>query len=169
MRTFIVCAILVFCCLLIACKGFAFRVVAESMLPAIKPGDTCIVDQYSSSPIVRFDIVMVSAPEELKKLYGDKDMKIISRIIGLPNEKIEIRENKIYIDEKLLDESFEKIVSEDDRKKNFPATTIPENGYFLLGDNRPNSHDSRYWKEVTIKKEDVLGKVVTILPIDVKK
>ncbi len=46
---------------------------------------------------------------------------------------------------------------------------IPENEYFLAGDNRPNSFDSRYWKPATVKKEDILGKVVEILPIDVKK
>ena len=161
--------IVVFAFFLAACKGFAFRVATENMLPAVKPGDTCIVDRYSSSPIARFDIVMFNAPEELKKISGEKDMKLIKRIIGLPNEKIEIREHKIYINDVLLDEPFEKIVDEKDRKKDFPAMRIPENHYFLLGDNRPYSLDSRYWKQATIKKEDVLGKVVEILPIDVKK
>jgi len=139
------------------------------MLPTIKVGDTCIVDQYSKIEIQRFDIVMVNAPEELKRISGEEDMKIIKRVIGLPNEKIEIRENRIYINNELLDEPFEKIVDEKDRKKNFPAMTISADEYFLLGDNRPNSLDSRYWKQVTIKKKDFLGKVIEILPIDVKK
>ena len=170
MRAFIVCTILVFCCLAIGCKGFAFRVPTGNMLPTIQVGDTCIVDQYSKIEIKRFDIVMFSVPEEVKKMTGETgDVKYISRIIGLPNEKIEIKDNKIFINDKLLDETFEKITDEKDRLKNLPAIVISENEYFLLGDNRPESFDSRYWKPATIKKEKVLGKVVEILPADVKK
>ena len=170
MRTFVVCAILVFCCLAIGCKGFAFRVPTENMLPTIKVGDTCIVDQYSSIHIERFDIVMIKAPEWTKNVGIEKgDVKYVKRIIGLPGEKIEIRNNQIFINDKLLEEPFEKITDSNDEVKDFPAIIIPENEYFLLGDNRPKSLDSRYWKPATIKREDVLGKVVKILPIDVKK
>jgi signal peptidase I len=169
MRTFIVCIVLVFCCLAIGCKGFAFRVPTENMLPTVKVGDTCIVDQYSKIEIQRFDIVMFKAPEDIAKSFKEKDVKIISRIIGLPGEKIEIKDNKIFINDKLLDETFEKVIDEKDRLKNFPAIVIPENEYFVMGDNRPGSFDSRYWKPTTIKKEEVLGKVIEILPVDVKK
>ena len=170
MRAFIVGTILVFCCLAIGCKGFAFRVATENMLPTIKVGDTCVVDQYSNFEIQRFDIVMFKAPEAAKKMTRETgDVKYISRIIGLPNEKIEIRENKIFINDVVLDESFESIPVEFEKLKNFPATVIPENEYFLLGDNRSSSFDSRYWKPATVKKEEVLGKVVEILPVDVKK
>jgi len=170
MRAFIVCTILVFCCLAIGCKGYAYRVPTENMLPTIKVGETCIVDQYGKIEIQRFDIVMFNAPEWAKKISNEKgDIKFIKRIIGLPNEKIEIKENRIYIDDVLLEEPFEKITGEKDKLKTFPAIVVPENEYFLLGDNRPKSMDSRYWKPATIKKEEVLGKVVEILPIDVKK
>jgi signal peptidase I len=168
MRAFIVCTILVFCCLAIGCKGFAYRITTENMLPTIKVGETCIVDQYSKIEIKRFDIVMFNAPEAAKKLTRETgDVKYIARIIGVPNEKIEIKANKIYINDKFLEETFEKITDEDDQWKDFPPTVIPANEYFVLGDNRPRSLDSRYWK--TVKKEEVLGHVVEILPIDVKK
>ncbi|MEP6903625.1 MAG: signal peptidase I [Actinomycetota bacterium] len=157
MRSLVVCTILVFCCLAISCKGFAFRVPTENMLPTIKVGDTCIVDQYSKIEIQRFDIVMFKAPEAAKKMTRETgDVKYISRIIGLPNEKIEIIDSKVFINDKLLDESFEKLTDDRDRRKNVPALVIPENEYFVMGDNRPQSLDSRYWKPETIKKEEIL-------------
>lgn len=140
------------------------------MLPTIKVGETCIVDQYSEIEVKRFDIVMFQAPEAAKKMTRETgDVKYISRIVGLPNEKIEIKDNKVYINDKLLNENFEKITDDEDQMKDFPATVIPEKQYFILGDNRPQSLDSRYWKPSTIKQEEILGKVVEILPIDVKK
>ena len=170
MHFFLVSTILVFCCLAIGCKGFAFRVPTENMLPTIQVGDTCIVDQYNSFEIKRFDIVMFKAPEAAKRMTRETgDIKYISRVIGLPNEKLEIRDNKIFINDKLLEEPFEKIVDVNDDKKWVPAVLISENEYFLLGDNRPRSLDSRYWKPATIKKEDILGNVIEILPVDVKK
>lgn len=168
MRTFIVCTILVLCGLAFGCKGFAFRVPTENMLPTIKVGDTCIVDQYSKIEVQRFDIMMFSAPEAAKKLTRETgDVKYIGRIIGLPKEKIEIRGSKVFINDKQLEETFEKITDSRDGRKDFPAMVVPENEYFVMGDNRPQSLDSRYYK--TIKKEEILGKVVEILPIDVKK
>jgi signal peptidase I len=163
MRTFIVCTILVFCSLAIGCSGWAYKVPTGNMIPTIQIGDTCIVNkfEYSANPIQRFDIVAFKAPEDAKQMSNETgDVMFIKRIIGLPNEKIEIKEGKIYINEKLLDEPFEKIV---DVNKDFKAYTIPSNEYFLLGDNRPNSLDSRYWKRSTIPEKDIAGKVVEII------
>ena len=113
---------------------------------------------------------MFKAPEAAKRMTRETgDIKYVSRVIGLPNEKLEIRDNKIFINDKLLDETFEKMVDDNNNEKWFPAIVIPENEYFLLGDNRPQSFDSRYWKPATIKKEDILGKVIEIPPVDVKK
>jgi signal peptidase I len=166
MRTYLVCKILVFCCLAIGCKGLAYKVPTGNMIPTIQIGDTVFVNQfaYSSSPIERFDIVVFIAPEEVTKLRGlEADTRYIKRVIGLPNEKLKIEDNKIYVNGKLLIENFEKITEEDDYKKNFKEITIPENGYFMLGDNRPNSEDSRYWKNPIISKDKILGKVVEII------
>src|SRR5688572_17191992 len=122
MRTFIVCTILVSCCLAIGCKGFAFRTPTKNMQPAINPGDTCIVDQYSEVKIQRFDIVMFKAPEAAKRISRETgDVKYISRIIGLPNEKIEVKDSKIFINDKLLDEPFEKFTGDPDRRQNVSA------------------------------------------------
>ncbi len=129
------------------------------MSPALKVGDTCVINKFDDSAIQRFDIVVFNAPEDIK--LGEKsDVKVVSRIIGLPNEKIEIKQGKVFINDKLLDEPFEKTL---DTEKGFSAYVIPENEYFLLGDNRPQSLDSRYWKKPTIPKQDISGKVAEVV------
>jgi signal peptidase I len=127
------------------------------MSPSMKIGDVCKAENVENSLIQRFDIVVFNMPEDIKKITGEKgNIKIISRIIGLPGEKIEIRQGKAYINNKLLDESFEKVL---DLEKDFSAIEIPKNEYFLLGDNRPESLDSRYWKKPTVSREEISGKI----------
>lgn len=172
MRTFIVCTILVFCCLAIGCRGWAFRVPTENMLPTIKVGDTCIINKYAytSKPIERFDIVVFDAPVN-KEIGILENTKIISRIIALSGEKIEIKNGKVFINDELLKESFGKVVSIDDAGNtvdNFASIVVPKDECFLLGDNRTQSYDSRYWKNPTIKKQEILGKVVQIIPAEEK-
>jgi len=165
-RVFIFSTILFVCCLAISCNGWVYRVPTGNMMPTIQIGDSVVINKYAyvSSKIERFDMVVFNAPEEIKKRLKDENVRYLKRIIGLPNEKLEIKNNKIFINDKLLDEPFEKIIDEKDFKKDFPPITIPNDEYFLLGDNRPNSEDARYWKIVTIKKADILGKVVEIIP-----
>jgi signal peptidase I len=163
MRAFVVCTILVFCCLAISCGMRWVRVPTGAMQPTIKIDSNVITDEtaYSSSqPINRFDIVIHKAPitEEYKELGIDENTKFIFRVIGLSSEKIELKNGKVFINNKLLDEPFEKYPSND----NFGPIVIPENEFFLLGDNRSESYDSRYWKPSTIKRENIFGKAVKI-------
>jgi len=79
----------------------------------------------------------------------------------LPNEKTQIRNGTIFINDRLLEEPFEK---ESWTESNFGPIVVPENEYFVLGDNRPNSADSRIWEPPTIKRKDILGKIIEIIP-----
>ncbi len=163
MRTFIVCSILVFCCLAIGCGFNWVKVPTGAMQPTIPIDASVITDEtayLSGKPIERFDIVVHKAPidENYRKLGINENTKFIFRVIGLSGEKVEVRKGKVYINDQLLDESFEKISSGD----NFKSVIVPENEFFLLGDNRPESNDSRYWKTTFIKRENILGKVVKI-------
>jgi signal peptidase I len=167
MRTFIVCAILVFCFLASSCLGglgLAYRGSTENMKPTIMQNDMCLANPfaYTSDKVERFDIVVFKAPEKQRQKQGNENLRWMERIMGLPNEKLEVKNHKIYINDELLIEPFEKINGETDAKKDFPAIVIPENSYFLLGDNRPNSLDSRFWKVPTITKKDIYSKIVDI-------
>ncbi|MGI8668920.1 MAG: signal peptidase I [Aridibacter sp.] len=165
MRHFIICTILSFCLFAIGCKGLAYRSSNESMKPTINLDDMCVANplEYVVDNIQRFDIVVFQAPEDVKERYNlNNDTRYIKRVIGLPNEKIEIKNNEIFIDDKLLVEKFEKITDENDFKKDFPPMVIPNNEYYLLGDNRPQSEDSRYWKKPTISKKNIYSEIVEI-------
>lgn len=166
MRTFFVCTILVFCCLASGCglqKYISVRhnvAASEAMSPTIKPGDHFAsfgIKDNDIDPIERFNIVVFKPPINEKRGI-DENTRFVFRVIGLSGENIEIKKGIVFINDKILDESsFEKKTSTDD----FKAITIPPNEYFLMGDNRPNSEDSRYLK--TIKREDIDGKVDTVI------
>jgi signal peptidase I len=127
------------------------------MSPTLKIGDVCKAESLEDSPIKRFDIIVFNMPEDIKKLTGETgNVKIIARIVGLPGEKIEIKQGRTIIDDILLDENFEKVI---DSEKDFSKIVVPENEYFLLGDNRPESVDSRYWKKPTINRKEISGKI----------
>ncbi len=155
------------CLIVFGCSGWVYKVPTGAMIPTIQIGDKIIVNKfaYASGEIERFDIILFVPPKEQREKQNS-DSPYTKRVIGLPNEKLEIKDNKIYINDKLLKETFDKIVDKKDFKKDYPANIIPDNEYFMLGDNRPNSEDSRYWKQRTIHKKDILGKVVEIIPKD---
>ena len=87
----------------------------------------------------RFDIVIFKYPDDESKLF-------IKRVIGLPGEKVQIKDGKVYINDSEipLDDSF-----------------VPENSYFVLGDNRNHSKDSRCWKSTSfVTFDEIVGKAV---------
>ena len=99
----------------------------------------------------RFDIVIFKYPDDESRLF-------IKRVIGLPGEVVEIKDGKVYIDGSPtpLDDSFipEKMVG------SYGPYTVPENCYFMLGDNRNDSKDSRSWKNKFVRFDQLVGKAV---------
>lgn len=166
MRTFIVCTILVFCCLAIGCKLATHKVGDNGMSPTLNRDDGFKVVSLTdeSKPINRFDIVLYEPSEKYRKIYNLEkgQTEQISRVIGLPNEKVEIRDNKIYINDKLLEEPFKTI--ENNGVIDFSPMVIPDNEYFMVSDNRLDGYDSRTREPVTVNRKEIYKKVEEIFP-----
>ena len=117
------------------------------MMPSINKGDKIFVDQ-NVGELKRGEIITFLYPK-------DRSQWFVERIIGLPNETVEIRAGKVYIDDQLLEEPY--LDENNNRlKQSFAPKKVPENSYFVLGDNRDNSSDSRYWG--TVDRELITGK-----------
>ena len=76
------------------------------------------------------------------------------RLIGLPGDKIEIKDGIVFVNGDQLEEDYVKNIYDYDGK-----FEVPEGKYFFLGDNRPHSNDSRFWKNPYIENRDIKGKV----------
>lgn len=127
------------------------QVVGPSMTPNYLEGEVFLLNKlkYKVSAVKRFDVIV---------LESDQSKYMIKRVIGLPGEHIEYKDNKLYINDKEVLEDFNRNGdTEDYNIKDLGVDVIPEDSYFVLGDNRINSQDSRVFGFV--KKEDIVGKV----------
>ncbi len=139
--------------LVIIIYGFTFQqIVGSSMYPTYKNEEVVILKKYYYKifDIKRFDVVSLR--------YNDTKY-LIKRVIGLPGDKIEYKNNILYIDGKVVEENFlaSSVVTRDFNLSELGYTTIPENMYFVLGDNRSDSLDSMDFG--LVKKENIIGKV----------
>ena len=128
-----------------------------SMDPTLENGDIMILNKigYRITKIKRFDIVVIKYKDEL----------LIKRVIGLPGEKIKYVNNTLYVNGKKLDEEFDKTYTYNFSLKEIGSTTVPDDSYFVLGDNREVSKDSR--SIGFIDREDIVGKSsLTLFPFN---
>ncbi len=129
--------------------GQRTQVIGGSMETTLSENDNLIVDKltYRFREPRRFDIVVFPFQYE-------KDTYYIKRIIGLPGETIFIDgEGNIFINDELLEESYGKEIIKDAGRAYEPIT-LGEDEYFVMGDNRNNSHDSRFWKNHFVARDD---------------
>ncbi|MDY3248801.1 MAG: signal peptidase I [Candidatus Choladocola sp.] len=138
--------------LIIHYVGERTQVKGESMYPALSNGDNLIVDKitYRFRDPRRFEVVVFP-------FRYQEDTYYIKRIIGLPGETVQIYDGKIYINGKELNESYgyETIRNPGLASK---AITLGEDEYFVLGDNRNNSADSREPSVGNISRDDIIGR-----------
>ncbi|MDD4238021.1 MAG: signal peptidase I [Desulfotomaculaceae bacterium] len=124
---------------------------SESMLPTLKIGDRLIIDKVSFhfSGISRGDMIVFEPPPASKLT----DV-LIKRVIGLPGDTVAVKNGFVYINGQPLEEPYELEKPRGDYK----AITVPEDSLFVMGDNRNNSFDSRYWG--VVPDELIIGKAV---------
>ena len=137
-------------------EGYTVRYVC--MVPTINDGDWIIVNKasYFFSDPNRGDVIVFNPPEKIHS-----DYPFIKRVIGLPGETIEIRDGKTLINGISLEEEYIREVP----KYTMAKKDIPDEEYFVLGDNRNNANDSHSWG--TVPRDNMIGKaVITYWPID---
>lgn len=124
------------------------RVDGISMLPNLSNGDYLLVEKFDKN-FQRFDIVVVKT----------KNNEIVKRVIGLPGEKIEYKDETLYVNDKIVNEKFMKGSSTEDFSiTSLGVKKIPDGYYLVMGDNRAVSMDSRMIG--LIKKSDIKGKAI---------
>ena len=154
----------------------AFKIPTGSMEPNLLVGDHLLVNKFIFSPslsslerallpnrdIRRGDIVVFKYPEE-------PDRDFIKRVIGLPGETIELRDKKVYVNGAAIDEPFAHLMYPApaagqgkawDLRESYGPVTVPDDHLVMMGDNRDNSQDSRYWG--FLPRSSVKGRALVI-------
>jgi signal peptidase I len=150
----------------------AFKIPSGSMEPNLLIGDHLLVNKFVSAPtltrvedtllpiesIQRGDVIVFKHPRTPER-------DLIKRTIGLPGETIELRDRRVYVNGKPLDEPYAHFLYKNaadldatDVRRNFGPVTVPPGQFFMMGDNRDNSEDSRFWG--FLPREYVKGKAL---------
>jgi signal peptidase I len=158
----------------------AFKIPTGSMEPNLLIGDHLLVNKFvfgptatrleevslPIEPIRRQEVIVFKYPEEPERDF-------IKRVIGLPGETLELRNKKVYINNQPLDEPYVHFLeppgdskpgdadyTDFDVRRQYGPVTVPANHYFVMGDNRDNSQDSRYWG--FLPREYIKGKALMV-------
>ena len=130
------------------------RVYGHSMEPVLKDGQTVLVDKlaYRLGEPERFDVIVFRDRREEGRYY-------MKRIVGLPGETVQIADGRVTIDGVLLEEPSEREEIRDARRASEPVV-LGQAEYFVLGDNRNGSSDSRDSDIGNVSAEQIIGRVV---------
>ena len=145
-----------FCIIAVAVNNFIIvnAVVISSSMETTVMTDSRVMGlrlAYAVKDPKRFDIILFLFPDD------ETREPFLKRIVGLPNEQVEIKNGKVYINgsDTPLDDHFVK----EPPRGNYGPFTVPAGSYFVLGDNRNNSHDSKNWVNKFVARDKILGKV----------
>lgn len=129
------------------------RIPTPSMVPTINPGDRVIglrLSYWFNTP-QRGDIVIFHYPDNEKELY-------VKRVIGLPGDTVEIRDGLVYINNAA--EPLEEPYLKEEPLNSYGPYHVPQGHYFVMGDNRNRSWDSRFWNNTYVQEDKIIGKAI---------
>lgn len=143
------------------------------MEPTLQVGDHILVNKFIYGvrlPVTNTTIIPVSEPEKgdiiVFEYPVEPDKDFIKRVVGVPGDNVEIRDKKVYVNGRQVDNYPVKHTGKGilsgavNKRDNFGPVSVPEDAYFVLGDNRDHSYDSRFWGFV--KEEAVKGEAFII-------
>jgi len=151
----------------------AFKIPSGSMIPTLLIGDHILVNKFVYGiklPFTNTTVIPISRPDRddiiVFKYPQDETKDFIKRVIGLPGDRVEVRHRQVYINDQPLTEPYavhqDGVTSEMEvrPRDEFGPVTVPTDSYFVMGDNRDHSLDSRFWGFV--KAEKIKGRAFLI-------
>lgn len=152
----------------------AFKIPSGSMSETLQIGDHILVNKFlygTKIPFTSLNLIPIRKPRQMDiivfKYPEDESKDFIKRVVGEPGDVIEIRDKTVYVNGQAWVEPYTVhrdpiILPPENRspRDNFGPVTVPENSYFVMGDNRDQSLDSRFWG--TVKLEKIKGKAFVI-------
>lgn len=129
---------------------------SDSMFPTLEIGDRLVIEKvsYYFRPPQFGDIIVFNPPSQLQEIGYAADQAFIKRVIGQPGQVVAVKNGQVYVDHQPL---FERYIAEEPNYQLLPVK-VPENSYFVMGDNRNDSNDSHVWG--FLPKENIIGRAV---------
>jgi len=129
---------------------------SDSMFPTLEIHDRLVIEKvsYHFHPPEFGDIIVFNPPSQLQEIGYAADQAFIKRVIGQPGQVVEVKKGQVYVDDQPL---FERYIAEEPNYQLLPVK-VPENSYFVMGDNRNDSNDSHVWG--FLPKENIIGRAV---------
>ncbi len=145
----------------------AFKIPSGSMKETLQIGDHILVNKFIYGIRIPFSgkvLIPISEPERgdiiVFRFPLDPHKDFIKRVIGVEGDEVEIRDKQVYVNGKRLEQDFAiytdphvfpGLKNAGNKRDNYGPVTVPENALFVMGDNRDNSHDSRFWGFVKLR------------------
>jgi signal peptidase I len=153
-----------------------FQIPSSSMVPTLQISDRILVNKLAYGLRIAFmtdtitdwklpsrgDVVVFTRPDEATTPQNESETNFIKRVIGLPGDTVEVRGTEVYINGALSYEPYARYSRGGIEQGNFGPDIVPEGHVFLLGDNRDDSKDSRFWEEHYLDMKRIKGRAFMI-------